>query len=116
MSALDLTPNAPAIIWNLLGWTLISNSIAGIDPKSKTALSTRWIVFCLFSCSKINWFWMLYSSYSLLKKNVVEIIITNAAAYLTKSGTLGFDELTLRSLYFFNVDSLYVETRSGCFL
>ena len=59
---------------------------------------------------------MLYSSYSLLKKNVVEIIITNAAAYLTKSGTLEFDELTLRSLYFFNVDSLYVETRSGCFL
>ena len=42
--------------------------------------------------------------------------MTNAAAYLTKSGTLGVDELPLKSLYYFNVDSLYVETKSGCFL
>ena len=42
--------------------------------------------------------------------------MTNAAAYLTKSGTLGVDELPLRSFYFFNVVSLYVETISGCFL
>ena len=58
---------------------------------------------------------MLYSSYSLLKKNVVEIIITNAAAYLTKSGTLEFDELTLRSLYFFMLISYMLKPNQAVF-